>query len=469
MKSKLQWLPAPLRSIGLYALGVGVVNGVNFVTAPLLLALLGTSEFARWGLLEPILILGITLAGFGLQNSLLRTIRGDVDADRRAVEILLPFYLSSAVVVGISSAFIVWWVGEKGTVALLIGIIVLAEATMAFVATLWRCQDRAGLYVIFEGGRAFIVVMVLLLALYLVSFSFGDIADYLWLRALTVVVAMLVAYIIVRPGWRLDPAEGLSALAYGGPIVLASLCAASLTSIDRYALAIWGDSTTIAAYVAHVKLSQVLGSIVVPFYVWFAPKAVYWLEFDRRDPDFIVTATSIYVTVLAGICASIWLATPTIWPIIFPTIELDQLLFAILLVGAAIYALGNPVSIGVLRPGKTYQALVITLLSTTAGAAASFALAPVLSSIGVSLGRGLGLLLYTALFAINTAVSLKINYRWGLCATVILVLLGFCIGIERLVPGHDFISLGLKLASLGIVFSFLLLGVQLRCRPRMAK
>ena len=99
MKFKLQRLPAPLRSIGLYTLGIGVVNGVNFITAPLLIALLGNTEFARWGLLEPILLLGITLAGFGLQTGLMRMIRGDYDADRRAVDALLPFYVSSAVVV----------------------------------------------------------------------------------------------------------------------------------------------------------------------------------------------------------------------------------------------------------------------------------------------------------------------------------------------------------------------------------
>ena len=185
------------------------------------------------------------------------------------------------------------------------------------------------------------------------------------------------------------------------------------------------------------------------------------------DLTFIVTTTSIYVTALAGICASIWLVTPTVWPIIFPTIKLDQPLFAILLIGAAIYALGNPMSIGVLRPGKTYQAVVITLASTIAGAAACFALAPILGSVGVSLGRGLGLVLYTSLFAINTATSLRIKYQWGLGATVILVLLGLCVGVEKIVPDHDFVSLGIKLTFLGIVFSLLLFGVHLTRRPRM--
>jgi O-antigen/teichoic acid export membrane protein len=458
MNNNIKWLPTALRNIGLYTFAIGIVNGANFLTAPLLVALLGKAEFARWGLLEPILLMGITLAGFGLQTGLMRKIRGDADRDRQAVQALLPFFVLSAAVVGVSSAIVVWSVGETPTVALLIGTAVLAEATMVFMATLWRCQDRAGLYVVFEAGRALAVILILVLVLRYLSFPFSDIENYLWLRALAAVVAMLGAIVVVRPGWQPNATEALAAFAYGGPIVIASLCAATLTSVDRYALAMWGNSAILAGYLAHVKVSQVLGSIVMPFYAWFAPKAIQWLEFDRQDRGFIERTTSIYFTCLVGICASLWLATPTIWPIIFPTIEFDRPLFAILLIGAAIYALGNPVSIGVLKPGKTYQAVVITLVSTIIGACACFAFAPILGSLGVSLGRGLGLLLYTLLFAINTTMALKISYQWGLFATVSAVVLGVCLAIERFIPKHDFLSLGMKLVFLGIAVLLLLYG-----------
>lgn len=443
-----------LRSIALYTLAIGLVSGGNFLTAPLLVSLLGASEFARWSLLEPILMMGVALAGFGIHIGLISRITGEAQSDRRVVAGLLPYFLLLTVLIGVLGGGVVWWAGESTIAALLIVAIIVAEGIMAFAANLWRAQDRAGLFAFFEGGRAVIAVAVLTLAAVGVVFSFGNAEDYLGLRAAVGTLAVAAGLVLIRPAFHPDAVGTRRALAFGGPIVLASLCSTVLVNVDRYALAQTANDATLAVYVAHVKLAQVLGTAVSPFYAWLAPKAMQHLEAGREDHHFFASVTSIFVVVVYAGCANLWLIGPTAWSVLFPMLGFDRLLYAFLLVGMAVYALGNPVSIGVLRPGKTYQALLVTLLSVIVAAGACFASARY-GVIGVSLGRAIGLACYTALFGIVTVRSLGIDYRWKTHALLALFLIATVWAIEALVPAGNLLSLGARL----LILNCLLLGI----------
>jgi O-antigen/teichoic acid export membrane protein len=457
-----------LRSIAYYTVLVGLVGGANFLTTPLLIALLGEAEFARWVLLEPILLMGIPIAGFGIHLGLVGRITGQPVADRHAVATLLPFYVLSSIAVGLVAAGIVSWGGEAIVAGALIGGVVVSEGVMAFAGNLWRAQDRAGLVTAFEGGRAAIVVLLLaasILGLFLVV---SDTESYLTLRLIALLVAIFLTYLLVRPGWRPDIAETRRAIGYGGPIVLASLCSAALLSIDRYALAPVATDAALASYVAHVKLAQVAATAVSPFFTWLGPKAIQHLAGDRRDHAFFVSSTSAFVVIVVAAFANLWVVAPALWPLLFRTIPFDGELFAVLLVGMAIYSLGNPVSVGVLRPGKTYQALVITIISMIVAAGACFALAAPLGVIGAGAGRGIGLLAYTTLFGLATVLALRVRYQWGAYALISLGAAAACVGLEALFPGGNWIAIAIKLLCLNVPLVLLFVWVMRKWPGRVA-
>ena len=52
----------------------------------------------------------------------------------------------------------------------------------------------------------------------------------------------------------------------------------------------------------------------MPFYVWFAPKAIQWLEFDEQFDLYRNDNINLRDRVSRHL-SSIWLVTPTVWPI----------------------------------------------------------------------------------------------------------------------------------------------------------
>lgn len=424
-------MPSPVRrgaarSIAIYAATIGLVSGANFVTTPLLIALLPRPEFATWALIEPVILMSIPLAGFGLHIGIIRKVTGEQFADRRLVAGVLPYYLSSAAAVGCIAGLIAYEISGNFWCGTLAGLLVIGEGTAAFWVSLWRSQNFAFKYMVLEGGRAIGTLSVLVLALFALPLIVSSTADYLLIRVIAVACGASLAFLLVRPPWKPNGLDSREALTFGAPIVLASMCAALLTSVDRYALARIGTEGLLVTYVAHVKLAQVPGTVFAPFYSWFYPVVIRSLGAGSRDERFYINTTSIFVVLIAGACANTWVITPAIWPVLFPGVVLDKSLLAILLGGTAIYSVANQLCVGVLQQGKTHQALIITGAATVAGGAFSFALAPWFGAAGAAVGRGLGLLAYTLLFGAATVHALSFRYPWRMYLGIVVLVIAAC-------------------------------------------
>lgn len=399
-----------LRSVLFYGASIALVSVSNFLAVPILLSLIGGAEFATWALLEPILLASIPLGGLGLQFGLLRLISG-TSGDRDSTAALFPVHACLSVGVGTTAGLATSLMGFDGATAFYLGITVAVEGMVLFFSTLWRGQIRPGRFALVEGGRAAILAASLAIMLWLGT-GVHSAEEYFQLRAGIALGALALAILIVRP--RLAPRAdmALTAIRYGAPIVVASALAAFLVSIDRYAVAQFAPDL-IPGYVAHMKLAQLVALVASAFYTWFGPVAIRLVnQGGERANAFLSASTSIFVLALLGVCANLFLVAPGLWPVLFPGIPLDQQLFAVQMAGTAVLAMGNPLSIGTLRHGRTHQALVVTLLAIGLGATASFALAGSFGTIGAALGRAIGLGAYTTAFAYITLRSVPLAYPW---------------------------------------------------------
>lgn len=439
-----------VRSVLVYSLAITLVSGSNFLAVPMLLGLLGHDEFARWALLEPILLAALPVAGLGIQIGLLRYAQADL-RNGEVTSNLLPFHGTASLCIGALATGLALGFGFSLSASALLGMIIFAEGALVFLIALWRAQDRPVLYAAVEGGRAATITLALAAALLVLGGASSDTEDYLLLRLCTALLALALAASIVRPRFKPNYRASSEAALYGAPIVVASMLAALLVSIDRYALS-QTDSSAISSYVAHARVAQVLSVAVGAFYTWFAPKAIQSLSGGTGAHPFLVNSTSAFVFMLVGICANIWLAAPLAWLWVFPSVPLDRHLFGILLIGTAIFSLGNPLSLAALRPGKTHHALFIVLAALAVGAGASFALAGPFGTLGVAFGRVLGLLTYSMAFAVNTVAVLRIQYPWGSYVGVTAGAVLGCTLLEQLVVVTDVAGLLATLTLFNLSF-----------------
>ncbi|WP_336966285.1 hypothetical protein [Sphingobium aquiterrae] len=398
-------------SIALYALAIGLASGANFLTAPLLLALQGPVGLARWGLVEPLILALIPIAGFGINFGIMHLLTGS-DAPRRIIGRVWRYQIAAVSVTALVGAALAWhWFG--GAIALLAAGIIAVEGAITLFISYWRACNQPIRFAAIEGGRAALVVLLLAIALLLPRNLVPDVQAYMALRLGVGALAIAAGFALIRPIGGGDRVALRTAVHFGLPIVIASMLVALATSIDRYILASAGASALmIGAYVAHVKLIQILGSALAPFFTWFAPVAMRRLQDGKAAHGFFVNSAFLFYAVNAALTLMLWFAAPLLWEILFKKLDFDPTLFALLLIGQAIFSLGNPVSIGTLRPGRTWLALMSTAGMLIVTLVACFLFGRVWGAPGIAFGRLLGMVSYTLFLGGVTVHDLKIRFGW---------------------------------------------------------
>ncbi|MEO1704696.1 MAG: hypothetical protein AAFR50_05080, partial [Pseudomonadota bacterium] len=123
-----------------------------------------------------------------------------------------------------------------------------------------------------------------------------------------------------------------------------------------------------------------------------------------------------FVCVNLSLSLGLWLITPLLWASLFPSLDFDPMLFAVLLVGTTVFACGNPVSIGTLIEGRTHRSLLFTVAAMAVGVAATLLIAPFYGALGVAVAKFAAMASYTFLFARDTQRAVGLRYNWGFVA-----------------------------------------------------
>lgn len=412
-----------VHEIGLYAVAIFLVRASSFATVPILIALLAPGEFSVWAKIEPLVLLVIPLAGMGINIGYMRVHSTDGNMQAR----LFPFHFCFTVLAAIACSILMRLFGMNWDVVLLIAAIVIAEGCLIFLITYWRASNEPLAYATVEGGRASAILLFLIVSVFF-TLAFPSTAEgYLSIRAVIAMVFVVLGYLTLR--WRPAPdwTEAKKAIQYGLPIALSSVAVVALMNFDRYGVSVVAGDSYLPQYVAHVKVGQILGAALAPFFVWFAPIAIQKLNSGKSD-ERAFFRDSFYWFFSANLTLSLglWLITPILWPILFSSLPFDSTLFAINVVAMSLFVCGNPLSIGTLIDGRTHRALLFVLLATFVGLAVAIALAPESGAIGIALGKAVGLATYTFLFAVDTVLRVRVRYHWGPMS--LLLLLTLCIG-----------------------------------------
>jgi O-antigen/teichoic acid export membrane protein len=450
-----------LFSLLCYALAIALASGSNFLTAPLLLALVGPAGFAHWALVEPLVLALIPIAGFGINYGLMQAVAQRADAPQRVIGGLLPFHLAASLLVALIAGGIAL-ASWAPTVALLCAAIVLVEGVIALFITYWRTIDRPGFFALVEGGRAALVVLLLAAAWVAAPAFISTVPAYMAVRAGVGAAAILLAVAVIRPIGRGTSQDAMAAVRFGFPIVCASVLVSLTTTIDRYAVAHFATLAAISGYVAQVKLVQILGSALAPFFTWFAPVAIRRLPEGEAAHGFF--SGSVYAFQAVNACATLgmWFLAPMLWRPLFGALPFDASLFAVLLIGQMIFALGNPVSVGTLRPGKTWQALRATIVTLAVMAAGCLVLGGLYGPIGVAWGRAIGFGAYTLVLGAGTVRDLGIGFPWARMAVFSIPVVAIIISTTGQLAA---MSLWVALPAITIG-CLLVLGIALLLRPR---
>ncbi|NVK05193.1 MAG: hypothetical protein HWD92_10230 [Flavobacteriia bacterium] len=393
-----------------YFLAIFLVAGSNFATTALLVDALGSEEFAIWAKMEPILLLVLPMCGLGIQIGMMNSYQSDSSSP---YGLLVP-HVSLALTFAIFIAGLMYFnlhVRDSMLLSIACGGCIFLEGTLIFFVSYWRVINRPKMYAFYEGGRSTAVCLALFLASSEQVTLLNTVLGFLVLRISFAALFLIGACSSFKVQYSFSSLKVKSAIRYGLPIVVSSSFVSVVMNFDRYGVPS-GDDVALTAYVAHVKLAQILGSAVAPFFSWFAPIAIAKINDSSVNDGFVGSVLYWFLVVDMMLAAGLWLFSPALWSMIFPGLTYDFELMAALIFGIAVFSIGNPMSLGTLVNGKTHYSMIITAIASLVGLLVYLLVGYKYGLIGIALSKLTAFGVYAALFIVHTWRNLKIEVNW---------------------------------------------------------
>jgi len=319
----LKKIPVSLQQNLLYAFGLVVMKGVSFFMLPVVAHMLSPEDFGRVEVLNSLGALGAILVGFGLLNTLFRFAGEKVQVEEKHAMVAEVVGINLAIgaltlVIGLAMATQLekFLPGQLGTynISLAIGMIAL-EGCIAIPLGWLRMNDRAGLFVLLNSGKA-----ILQAGLVIVLLDMGRGVQGVMEAGLISAIALATALLVLQireTGVRLVSGRSRELLVYSFPLVGSGLLGFILTGLDRWLLADAVGAAEMAQYAVAAKFSLIAALLLQPFLMWWSPRRFQVLEEDNGR-----TRAANYAALGSGlsllIAVSIGLAAPLFIELLLP-------------------------------------------------------------------------------------------------------------------------------------------------------
>jgi len=370
-----------------------VQGATGLVTVPLLIAVLGPRGFASWALLEPIIAIAAAIALLGAHYGHLHAIVG---GRMSIVQSFSLFFKSGVVpaimvctVIGIGAAIPL---GFKpfSTEALMLDALFLIESLILLMQFQSRALSQSVTYAATVWIRSTLVLTTLLVVKHLgLELSLHE---YLLIALLVSASVLLLISVGRRAAIGLALSERrkhhgalMPHVAYGAPIVLATVLSAVVAAGDRYIVDGMMSRDALPAYVVMAKLGGALAFASAPINLWW-PVARHRHSEDRDGGQaFFRAATPVLFGYYIVAAAALWVVCPLIVGKYAPgVIGFDPKALLILLLAGVALGMSAPLSIGTLAPGQTHWPLAAVALSASVGLCLAVVLIPTYGYCGAA-------------------------------------------------------------------------------------
>lgn len=409
--SKFAYIPA------YFAVTVATAT-VRFLSVSLLIRDLGAHEFARWSLFEPAVVALSPLALVGAHFGAIKQINQD---NLSPIAVVRSLFLASQPALVAASATILFaslWLGLAWPGPLFLALLLYTEAVFLLLFSAYRASGSMTGFAVSSVLKVLALFVVLALALehqrpsihkaeQVVFWSFW--ASFLGLGAgfLSARLFHRRQFFVRQPRtpalWR----KYADALRYGLPILVTGLLAMVIEYADRYVLNIYVDHSALANYVIYMKISSVLGLLVItPFGLWWPTERFREIEAKDGGQRFFGTVSALMLAVLLLGAGVLWLISGWILSWLAPGVPSNHRVVLLLLLAAVARGMAYPLNVGALKEGKTHWNVYGVLGAAVINLVLCFVLIPGFGIVGAAYATVLSYACYTTLL---TLISQRIH------------------------------------------------------------
>ena len=454
-----------LFSIGGYFFSTVLTAGVSFFSVPLLIRALGIKEFAKWSLIEPLIILISQLMLFGLNYGILKQVNLDKLPPFQTFKSLGKAAQPCMLMVSIACYFILQILGFTFYQSLWFVVLVYSEGILLLSLSTFRAASSVEGFATGSITKASIFLIALILAVYTKYFVVSEIRDVLFWRFVAAIGGICLSLIVVRliknhnfflilheksKSWPLYK----DAVIYGMPILITGLLAMVIEFADRYIIKTYFDYITLGQYVVYLKMSKFLYPLIIaPFGLWWPTERFKRLEDDDGGKVFFKNVASVMLAIYLLIGGVIWLFSPWLITWFAPGIPFKSEIVLILITSAIFMGMGAPMNIGLLNAGKTHLNIYAVLCGAFLHIVFCIALIPNFGILGAAIALALSYFSYTALLNYVSQRVYHVPFSYKSMTILIILALFELLIADGIIKNVGIISSCYKSAIYVVLFS----------------
>lgn len=384
-------------AVGGYFIATAAQSAGSFLAVALLARILSPSEFGRWALLEPAVLIGGQIALVGLGSGVIKLVAQDKYNLPDALQIVSKIIRWTLPSIGVLAAISAFLFFTPSYWAIAIGLWVLIEGLLAVHLNAFRGANQPTAYVKSVCARMGVIIFGLSLML---VFGKGipvktEYAVIWWALASTMSLTILM--LVVRREKKTEVILnanqiGNSAVKYGAPILIGSVLAAIIGNGDRYVLAMHMDARTIGEYAVMAKVASALNLLVTPINLWWPTARFQHLEDSDGGVSFFSRSALQLVLALSVAVGCLWLFSPILVSWLSPHVVVSPLVVAGLALASFFTAISLPFNIGTLKEGHTHWAPIGLVFSVVIQIGCALVFVKYWGVIGVAWATFLGAL-----------------------------------------------------------------------------
>lgn len=290
-----------------YGVGLVVMKGVSFIMLPVITGYLPAEEYGRLDVLVTLMSIGSIVVGFGLVEAIYRHYGFANTVDERKAIVASGFtvnMLLAITLLALALPFISllgdYLPGDLSATSLTLALLNISVGGMTSIPLAWlRINDQAQRFFAFTTSKA---VFQGVTTFALLELGWG-INGVLWSGLLANVILMIALTIFqyTSTGFTVNTDVSKKLLTYGLPLVFSGICVFISSGLERWVLAGYADTASLATYGVAAMFSLVVAFLVEPFTLWWYPKRFEYLgRKNGREYNAYYSSIGVSLSMLAA-------------------------------------------------------------------------------------------------------------------------------------------------------------------------
>ena len=417
-----------LKKFGAFSIGPMAAAVISLITVPLITHFISPAEYGRTSMFTLAQGMLSMLMYMGMDQAFVREFNATKEQMSKlmtnAVAIPAVIVLVLDIIIVVNAELVSYMLFDNNDEYLAVWLLALMLPFMIishFSLLKIRMEEKGVQYSFFT---ILLKVVILILTVILFALYEKNFRSVVYAMAVAEIINGSILYVLALRPLKLN-IKNLEKnlinkmLAFGLPLIPASILSWVLTSMDKVMLRTMCDYGELGLYTAAFKIVSVLSIVQTCFTLFWTPVAYRWYE-EKVDNKQFELVNKLVAAVMTAMCMGILIFKDVVAFILGEDFAAAIYIFPFILLNPIMYTMSEATAVGIGFSRKTHYTIIVSASSGILNIVLNYLLIPLCGSVGAAIATGIS---YIVFFWVRTLISRKLWYAFPIKDYVVYTIL----------------------------------------------